>query len=59
MESRCGVCDGRAFRVTIDEEEATQRACLACGTAAFTRSQQLSRNQVTASWLGIQSIEPK
>jgi hypothetical protein len=35
VESRCGVCDGRAFRVTIDEEEATQRVCLACGTAAF------------------------
>lgn len=35
VESRCGECDGRTFRVNIDEEEATQRACLACGAIAF------------------------
>jgi hypothetical protein len=34
-ESRCGRCDGRAFRVNIDEEEATQRVCLACDSVAF------------------------
>ncbi|MFI9643132.1 hypothetical protein ACIG87_24280 [Micromonospora sp. NPDC051925] len=35
VESRCGECDGRTFRVRIDEEEATQRTCLACGAVAF------------------------
>ena len=35
LESRCGECDGRTFRVTIDEEEATQRTCLTCGAVAF------------------------
>ncbi|MEV6598673.1 hypothetical protein AB0M36_17710 [Actinoplanes sp. NPDC051346] len=35
VESRCGECDGRAFRINIDEEEATQRVCLACGAVAF------------------------
>ncbi|MFJ8689827.1 hypothetical protein [Micromonospora wenchangensis] len=35
VESRCGGCDGRAFRVDIDEEEATRRTCLACGTVTF------------------------
>ena len=35
VESRCGECDGRAFRVNLDEQEATQRVCLACGATAF------------------------
>ncbi|WP_328338575.1 hypothetical protein [Micromonospora sp. NBC_00421] len=35
VESRCGGCDGRTFRVDIDEEEATRRTCLACGAVAF------------------------
>lgn len=35
VESRCGVCDGCAFRVTVDEDDATRRACLDCGTTAF------------------------
>ncbi|MEV4842249.1 hypothetical protein AB0K20_03355 [Micromonospora matsumotoense] len=35
VESRCGGCDGRSFRVDIDEEEATRRTCLACGAVAF------------------------
>ncbi|MEV6602412.1 hypothetical protein AB0M36_37025 [Actinoplanes sp. NPDC051346] len=35
VESRCGECDGRSFQVNIDEEEATQRVCLACGSVAF------------------------
>ncbi|XVV15885.1 hypothetical protein ACQP2X_16500 [Actinoplanes sp. CA-131856] len=35
VESRCGQCDGRAFRVGIDEDEATLRMCLACGNVAF------------------------
>ena len=34
-ESRCGECGGHSFRVNIDEEEATQRVCLTCGTVAF------------------------
>ncbi|MFI7211582.1 hypothetical protein ACIBP4_12130 [Micromonospora maritima] len=34
-ESRCGECDGLAFRVDIDEEDATRRACLTCGGVAF------------------------
>jgi hypothetical protein len=35
VESRCGGCDGRAFRVNVDEEEAAQRICLACGAVVF------------------------
>ncbi|MBG0564373.1 hypothetical protein [Actinoplanes aureus] len=35
VESRCGKCDGRAFRVDIDEEENTRRVCVACGGTAF------------------------
>ncbi|MEV4724747.1 hypothetical protein [Micromonospora humida] len=35
VESRCAGCDGRSFRVDIDEEEATRRTCLACGAVAF------------------------
>jgi hypothetical protein len=34
-ESRCGRCDGLAFRVDLTEEEAARRVCLACGEAAF------------------------
>lgn len=35
VESRCGACDGRAFRVELDEEEACRRVCLACDATAF------------------------
>jgi len=35
VESRCGECDGRAFRVNLDVQEATQRLCLACDATAF------------------------
>jgi hypothetical protein len=35
VESRCAGCDGRAFRVNLDEEENAQRVCLACGASAF------------------------
>lgn len=35
VESRCAECDGRAFRVDIDDEEATRRMCLGCGAIAF------------------------
>jgi hypothetical protein len=35
VESRCAECDGRTSRVNLDEEEATQRVCLACGAIAF------------------------
>lgn len=34
-ESRCGGCDGRAFRVRRDEEENSQRVCIGCGVVAF------------------------
>ncbi|GIF14926.1 hypothetical protein [Actinoplanes teichomyceticus] len=34
-ESRCGECDGTAFRINIDGDEATRRVCLSCGAAAF------------------------
>ncbi|MFI7219969.1 hypothetical protein [Micromonospora maritima] len=35
VEPRCGECDGLAFRVDIDEEDATRRACLTCGGEEF------------------------
>jgi hypothetical protein len=35
LESRCAECDGRSFRIDIDEEESTRRACLTCGGTAF------------------------
>jgi hypothetical protein len=35
VESRCAECDGRTFRVGIDEEQATRRMCLGCGAIAF------------------------
>ncbi|WP_430782373.1 hypothetical protein [Actinoplanes sp. G11-F43] len=35
IESRCAGCDGRAFRVDVDEQDNTRRVCLACGASRF------------------------
>jgi hypothetical protein len=36
VESVCGHCNGRAFRVLVDDTEGcAQRTCIGCGTAAF------------------------
>jgi hypothetical protein len=36
VESVCGHCNGRAFRVLVDDTEGcAQRTCVGCGTAAF------------------------
>jgi hypothetical protein len=34
-ESVCSQCNGRTFRVNINDDESTQRICLRCGAAAF------------------------
>lgn len=35
VESRCGRCDGRAFRVEVSADESSRRTCVACGDTAF------------------------
>jgi hypothetical protein len=36
VESVCGHCNGRAFRVLVDDTEGcAQRTCIGCGTTAF------------------------